>query len=139
MLLTNITIHAWCSISMNNQELGIKNFRRRLAFGIRDTVLLQLNNPKCTSDMTQIPVSELGVISDISDDERQSLLLFVARAVDAGIHHFLYGLDNQPDGFVIKYNGDTLNKDGLYLLSNQDLPPISQESLFDDNGNKKPT
>lgn len=124
---------------MTNQELGIKNFRRRLAFGIRDTVLLQLNSPNSISKMTGIPVSELGVISDMSDDERQSLLMIVARAVDTGIHHFLYGLDNQADGFVIKYNNDTLNEEGLYLLSNDDLPPISEESIFDAKGIEKPT
>lgn len=119
---------------MTNKELGIENFRRRLAFGIRDSVLSKLNSPSGTSKITGIPTDELGVLSDLRDDERQSLISVIAPMLDQAIDNFLYGLDNQADGFEIRYNGDLLNEEPLYQLSNPKLPPIAAESQFDANG-----
>lgn len=84
--------------------------------------------------MTGIPREELGVLADLRDDERQSLVSAVAQMIDQSIQHFLYGLDNQPDGIEVRYNGDLLNEESAYQLSDPELPPIADESLFDING-----
>jgi len=117
---------------MNPTDIGIKNFRKRLVVAIRDTVLAYVNSPADISRMTGIPAAELGSIADLSEDQRQTVAVVVARALDEGLHHFLYGLDNQADGFEIRYNGAQLNPEGLDRLADTGLPSFGEESRFFD-------
>jgi hypothetical protein len=121
---------------MSNREAGVRSFRKRLAVGIRDTVLSSINDLAGLSRMTGIPEPELGLLADLREDERQALACVVARGLDHGIFHFLYGLDNEP-GFKISYEGVTLNRDERYDLTNKGLPPIWNESAFDESGSPR--
>lgn len=122
---------------MNGLETGIRNFRRRLVVGIRDTVMASINNPQGFARMIGIPAAEMGTVADLTPDQRQALAAIVARAVDQGFHHFLYGFDNQADGFEIRYDGTILNEEGLYHLTDSALPPFADESEFDAAGAPK--
>lgn len=84
-----------------------------------------------------MPESEVGPLADLRSDERAALALVVAHAIDQGIHHFLYGLWNQPDGFELRYRRAHLNAEGEYFLIADTLPEISEESAFDRDGNPK--
>jgi hypothetical protein len=123
---------------MNPTDIGIMNFRRRLVVAIRDTVLAYVNSPADISRMTVIPAAELGSIADLSEDQRQTIAVVVARALDEGLRHFLYGLDNQAGGFEIRYNGAQLNQEGLDRLADTELPSFAEESRFDADGVPKP-
>jgi len=119
---------------MNSTDIGIKNFRKSLVVAIRDTVLAYVNSPTDISRMTGIPAAELGALADMSEDQRQSIAVVVARALDEGLWHFLYGLDNQADGFEIRYNGVQLNTEAFYRLTDTELPSFAEESRFDADG-----
>jgi hypothetical protein len=122
---------------MNEQrELGIKQLRHRLAVAIRDTVLDRLHNPRSIAAMTGVPEAELGTVSDLRADERAALIHVVANGIDAGIAHFLYGLDNQPDGLRVLFGDEELNPESLCCLTSGQ-PPIAMESRFDELGNPK--
>ncbi len=114
---------------------GIKKLRSRIA-AIRDAVLESINHPDRLPLIHGMPQSEHGSMADLSIEDRAMLAKIVASALDRGIHNLLYGLDNQPDGFEIKYEGESLIDSGLYLLSSSQ-PPIFEYSQFSENGSPR--
>lgn len=120
---------------MGNKQIGIKNFRWRLVVAIRDCILRAVDDPRSEAHKRNIPVAELGPIADLSDDQRAAFKTMLAHITDEGIYQFLYGLDNQPDGFVINHSGIRLNGEEFALSSRE--RPLSDESAFDESGNRK--
>jgi hypothetical protein len=121
---------------MHSHENAIRNFRRRLVLAIRDGVLSAVAHPKGFSAETGIPVQELGTIADLRDDQRAALAKVMAWAVDEGIFHFLYGLDNQADGLEIRQFAQCLNEEGMYRMSDRS-EALSAMSRFDQDGSPK--
>ncbi len=121
---------------MTNQELGVRNFRCRLAVAIRDGVLNALDNPASEATYRNIPLAELGPVAELTADQRTEWKKLIAGIIDRGIHHFLYGLDNQADGFEIRYEGALLNDEGTYPLSSAGAS-LADVSEFDAEGNRK--
>ena len=114
------------------QQTGIRNLKLRLAVSIRDAVLMAVVSPNDLATLTGIPRQELGTIADLRDDQRVALAGLMARVVDDGIHKFLYGLDNQPDGLEVRYQGQLLNDETCCLPD--DNVPIWQFSQFGRDG-----
>ena len=118
---------------MNNRDQGIVYFKRRLAISIRDSVLHLVTNPEKVARDKGIPLAEFGPIAELNDHQRIALAQTIANALDEGVRHFFHGFDNQADGFEIRYKGDLLNPEGLYLLNEEDNH-ISKDSNFDEHG-----
>jgi hypothetical protein len=120
-------------MNMGSIEIGIKVFKHRLVMAIRDGVLAAVNSPDSVSAATGIPVQELGIISDLREDQRTALAKIISGAIDVGIDHFLYGLDNQPEGLRVFYFEVQLNEEGMLLLSDG-KPQLSDMSRYDQDG-----
>jgi hypothetical protein len=108
----------------------------RLVVAIRDGVLSTINDPEGVTALTGIPKQELGPIDDLRDDQRAALAKLIAWSVDVGIAHFLSGLDDEPDGLELHYNGVCVN-DGSCSLPDSSVA-ISDWSRFDRDGAPKP-
>lgn len=120
----------------NNENIGARTFKARLVTSVRDGVLRIVNDPSLMASFDGIPKAELGTIVDLKDHERQILAMVIARTIDQGIESLLYGLDDEPEGIQILYNGEVLNKDGDYNLSDASNP-LLEHSHFDKNGHPK--
>jgi hypothetical protein len=117
-------------------QQGVDNFRRRLVSAIRDDILGVVNDPRTEARLRNIPEAELGTLIDLDDIQRNGLASILAGVIDRGLRSFLYGLDNQADGFKILYNGTVLNDDANYPLSDSEKPFFNLSS-FDQNGAKR--
>ena len=83
--------------------------------------------------MQNIPEEESGAIVDLSEIQRASLALVIARTVDDAMRQFLYGLDNEPDDLQISYANTPLIQEGMYHLG-QEGSSFDEFSQFDGQG-----
>jgi hypothetical protein len=120
----------------DSRKTGGEIFTSRLVVAIRDGVLSTINDPDGVAALTGVPKQELGPIADLQDDQRAALAKVVAWSVDIGIAHLLSGLDDEPDGLELRYNGVCVN-DGSCHLPDSNVAP-SDWSRFDRDGAPKP-
>jgi hypothetical protein len=121
---------------MSIKEAGIRSFRKRLVEAIRDRLLDSIDDPATASRDKTFAAGSIAGIGDLTKDQHESLKASVAMLVDAGIFQFLYGLDNDDNGFDIRFQGKRLNADGSYDLSDSSVP-LADESRFDSKGKRR--
>jgi hypothetical protein len=115
---------------MNIKDTGIRNFRNRIDFTIRHSVLSAVWRPDSLA--SAISDQNVALMAALPVDQQAAFANVMARAVDIGIKGFLDGLDDEPDGFEVRYGRELLN-DGSGSLADENIP-LSPSSQFNQDG-----